>query len=253
MKLFGLTDKGKTRAENQDTFRIEELSEKVSLCTVCDGMGGANAGDQASMLAVYVYNTTVIQVLKKHSDEEFVPSISPQQLRRLFMSAVSRANTAVFEKSKTSPLLEGMGTTLVSALVTPEAIYALNVGDSRMYGSKDGTLEQITKDHSYVQYLVDEGVIEPDKAANHPKKNIITRAVGTNDYTEADYYEIPCDKYDKILLCSDGLSNFVSDEEINEIIKLDVAEAVHRLIERANENGGGDNITAVLVSLREVE
>lgn len=253
MKLFGLCDKGKTRAVNQDSFRIEELSDSVCLCTVCDGMGGANAGDKASTLAVYVYNTTVIQVLKKHSDENYVPSINDMQMRRLFLSAVSRANAVIFEKSKSSPEFEGMGTTLVSALVTPNNIYAVNVGDSRMYGLKDGELEQITKDHSYVQYLVDEGVIEPEQASNHPKKNIITRAVGTNDYTEADFFVIEREKYDKLLLCSDGLSNYVKDSEICEILKDEVGNAVHRLIETANENGGGDNITAVAVCLKECE
>ncbi len=248
MRSFGLTDVGRSRIMNQDSFRVDEISDSKVLCTVCDGMGGANGGNEASRLAVNMFCTVLLDVFKRHD----ISTFNKQQIRRLFLSAVSAANTEVFNKSNSDPMLDGMGTTLVSALITEDAIYAVNVGDSRLYGLSGGELKQLSKDHSYVQYLVDEGVIKPEEAKTHPQKNIITRAIGTADFVQADFFEFYRSDYDALLLCSDGLSNYVSIDKITEIIisRDSVEDRVHKMIEGANEGGGGDNITVVLTDLK---
>ncbi len=248
MRSFGLTDIGRSRVMNQDSFRIDDISDTVMLCTVCDGMGGANGGNEASELAVNTFNSMLLDVFKRHGLE----NLTKQQIRRLFLTASAAANTEVFNKSHSDPSLEGMGTTLVSTLITPDKIYALNVGDSRLYGVVDGEMRQLTKDHSYVQYLVDEGVIKPEEAASHPNKNVITRAIGTSDFVQADYFEFGTSDYSSLMLCSDGLSNYVSSADmLCTVLSDESAESrVHKLIDSANEGGGGDNITVVLVDLR---
>ncbi len=252
MKSYGLTDVGRTRATNQDSFRIDKLSDSSVLCTVCDGMGGANGGNEASEIAVNVFNTHVLGSLEQ---QHGIVNLNKSQIRRMLMSAIDAANTSVFNKSNSDPMLYGMGTTLVSALITEEFIYAVNVGDSRIYGQNEGELIQLSKDHSYVQYLVDEGVIRPEDAENHPQKNIITRAIGTTNYVQADYFEFYTNDFKKLLLCSDGLSNYASNSDITEIIiSADgLEERVHKLIEGANNGGGGDNITAVLTDINAKE
>ena len=254
MQFFGKSDTGIKRKENQDSFRTEQLYENAILCLVCDGMGGANGGSIASSLACKDF---VNHIKKKLSDikqqgqmrfDGMNPEIEKHLLRSLTLT-----NTAVYKRAVKEKQLEGMGTTMVCALIMEDKLYVANVGDSRLYFINNECITQLTKDHSYVQTLIDLGQITPEEAVNNPHKNIITKAIGTQKKLEPDIYyknlsETDCDT---ILMCSDGLTNFVSDEEIHSILKehTDLEKACDSLISKANENGGGDNITAILIKL----
>ena len=246
MKYGGKTDVGKKRKNNQDSYAV--FSKDGYFCAVvCDGMGGAKGGNVASGLAVKTFAT----VIKKAFSNENADNFNETAIRMLLKDALDAANDAVYRKSLTDPELEGMSTTLVAAMVCLCGTYAVNVGDSRLYRQIDSTVEQISKDHSFVQYLIEKGEIKPEEAANHPKKNIILRALGVNEHVDGDYYRI--DSYHRILLCSDGLTNHVSDARIGEIMSGSyIAKPpsykvrVERLVTEANEGGGLDNITAVL-------
>ena len=246
MKYCGKTDIGIKRLNNQDSYAV--FSKNNYFCAiVCDGMGGAKGGNIASGLAVKTFASTVKSAFSERNADDF----NEAEIKALLRTALNNANTAVYNKSLTDSELEGMGTTLVVALVCLCGTFALNVGDSRIYRQYDGTTQQISKDHSFVQYLLDKGEITQQEAENHPYKNIILRALGVNEHIEGDYYRI--DRYERILLCSDGLTNHVTDERIGEIIsgaystkKPSYKTRVERLIDEANVGGGLDNITAVL-------
>ena len=250
MFFFGKSDIGKRRSTNQDCFNITSLSDGSFLCTVCDGMGGANGGNIASEIASNVYTSYI----KEHIEDE------SENKQELIFRAIVEANSAVFKKASSDEVLNGMGTTLVSALIDKNGNATIvNVGDSRMYMLYDDDLDQLTHDHSYVQMLVDMGQITKEEAATNPRRNILTRAVGTEKVIEVDItsMEIPeGDVY--FLLCSDGLYNFVSEDSMKNIMRAplegfdddydaELSQKVKTLIDRANENGGGDNITIILV------
>ncbi len=247
MKYGGKTDVGVKRKNNQDSYAV--FSKSGYFCAiVCDGMGGANGGNIASGLAVKTFAACVKKGFSLKNADDF----NEFEIKRLLKSAVNEANLAVYAKSFTSPELEGMGTTLVAVIGCLCGTFAVNVGDSRLYRQLDGIFQQVSNDHSFVQYLIDKGDLKPEDAANHPNKNIILRAIGVNEMVEGDYFRI--DSYDRILLCTDGLTNHVSNSRISEIIS---GEYTHKpttlkmradaLINEANEGGGLDNITAVLI------
>ena len=247
MKYGGKTDVGIKRKNNQDSFAV--FSKSGYFCAiVCDGMGGANGGNIASGLAVKTFASYIKKGFTIKNPDDF----NEFEIKRLLRSAVNEANAAVFSKSLTSPELEGMGTTLVAVIGCLCGTFAVNVGDSRLYRQLDGTLQQVSTDHSFVQYLIDKGDLSPEDAVNHPNKNIILRAIGVNEMVEGDYFRI--DNYDRILLCTDGLTNHVSDNKISEIISGEFSfksttlkMRADALINAANEGGGLDNITAVLI------
>ena len=257
MFFYGTTDIGKKRVVNQDNFHIKEYSEDVTVAVVCDGMGGAKGGGVASSLAVSAFigklDESADVLIQHHSDENADELISD-----VLIGAVEYANTAVFTSAGTSSELTGMGTTLVCALVTPKRIYAVNVGDSRMYTCNKDAISQVTKDHSYVQYLVDIGKLSPKKAKKSNQRNIITRAVGTEADVEADLYTLARTESDKqsfILLCSDGLTNLVEPREILAGLKIHgnvsadaLKKAATRFVSLATERGGSDNITVVILA-----
>ena len=257
MFFYGTTDIGKKRVVNQDNFRIKEYSKDVTVAVVCDGMGGAKGGGVASSLAVSAFigklDESADVLTQRHSDENADELISD-----VLIGAVECANTAVFTSAGTSNELTGMGTTLVCALVTPKRIYAVNVGDSRMYTCNRDAISQVTKDHSYVQYLVDIGKLSPKKAKKSNQRNIITRAVGTEVDVEADLYTLTrtdADKQSFILLCSDGLTNLVEPREILAGLRFHgnvsgdaLKKAATRFVSLANERGGSDNITVVILA-----
>ena len=254
MQFFGKSDTGMKRRENQDSFATEQLYNDAVLCLVCDGMGGANGGQTASGLAV---STFVKQVKKRLVDFESKNQLrfggEDSEIEGILKKSVTAANSAVYRKANKDKELAGMGTTLVSALIIDSCMYVTNVGDSRLYLVTDEEIKQLTRDHSYVQTLIDMGQITPEEAAFNPHKNIITKAIGTQKKEEPDI--IFCDLLESkpkyVLLCSDGLTNFVDNATIHSIILQGSSpeDTCTKLIDKANENGGGDNITAVLIEL----
>lgn len=239
MKAFALTDVGKNRVTNQDYVycKADAVGNLPNVFIVADGMGGHKAGDVASVSAVDA-------VLKSISESNKKDVIS------IIEEAISIANKTLYAKSKTNEEWAGMGTTLVFATVLQDTLYVANVGDSRLY-LIDDEIHQITRDHSYVEEMVSIGEIDKSEARTHAKRNIITRAIGVEEKTTADFFEVQIKKGDKILMCSDGLTNMVEDKEILSIImeKDDLEESVHKLIDVANENGGKDNIAVLIAEL----
>lgn len=247
MKYSGKSDVGAKRANNQDSYAV--FSKHNYFCAiVCDGMGGAKGGNVASGLAVKTFASVIKSGFSTRNADDF----SEGDIKILLRRALESANDAVFNKSMLDPELEGMGTTLVAVLICLCGTFAVNVGDSRLYRQLDGAIQQISKDHSFVQFLIDKGEITPEEAASHPNKNIILRALGVNEHIEGDYYRI--DNYERILLCTDGLTNHVNDARIGKIASGEFStkptsykERVEALIYEANVGGGLDNITAVLL------
>jgi len=242
MQAWGLTDVGMVRAENQDAFVIQNLSDSCLLAIVCDGMGGASSGDIASRLA--------LQVFARYVSEEWNADMTGVDLCQLLCQGVEQANAAVFAHAETRAEYRGMGTTLVAALVCETAAYVVNVGDSRAYSIGESGIAPITVDHSLVQILLNRGELTPEEARTHPDRNLITRAVGTEAHVSADAYEVPSESWEALLLCSDGLTNLVADQEILfEIAHGETkADCCHRLLQIAKNRGAPDNVTAVLVT-----
>lgn len=237
MKAFSKTDKGKRREMNQDYVYTSQsqLGNLPNLCILADGMGGHNAGDYASRYTV----ETIVDVIEKDNDVEPV---------NIIRNAIQEANHAILEKAKTDIDLEGMGTTVVAATVIGNELCVANVGDSRLYVIGDN-IQQITRDHSYVQEMVRRGELDEKDARVHPDRNIITRAVGGGNPLEIDFFEVELKESDRVLMCSDGLTDMIEDAEIFRILKEkeSTEEGIECLIETANENGGNDNITVVVI------
>ena len=243
MKAFGMTDKGLIRHENQDHFRIEYPGDKT-LLIVCDGMGGAKGGATASELACKALLSNLTLALSKLAGEEDAT---------LMTEAVSYANLAVYEKSRTGDECEGMGTTLVSAMVTGSRCSVVNVGDSRAYHFRDGACTQITRDHSLVEELVSLGELSRDSEDYKKRKNILTRAVGIESTVRIDLFDEELRNGDYLLMCSDGLSNMVDDDEIVSTVTGtgSVIYKANELVRKANQNGGTDNIAVILIRFTE--
>lgn len=240
MKAFSITDVGMKRTVNQDYLFCNENAVGVfpNLFIVADGMGGHKAGDYASSLCVH----TVVE------------SIRNSQLKTpigVLEEAIQNANETLFQEAAKNSELEGMGTTFVAAVIYDKNLYVANIGDSRLY-LINNKITQITEDHSLVEAMVKTGEIEKAEARFHPNKNIITRALGTNKKVIADYFEVQLEEKDNILLCSDGLSTMLEDEEMKEIVGQypeDIQKAASKLVEKANENGGKDNIAVIIVQV----
>lgn len=237
MRAFSRTDTGRRRQMNQDYMYTSEVpvGNLPNLYVLADGMGGHNAGDYASRYTV----ETIVQSVQGSRETSPVT---------ILQNAIRKANWAVVEKSQTDIDLEGMGTTVVAATVNGMELCVANVGDSRLYIAGRRHLEQITKDHSYVQEMVRRGELLPEAARMHPDRNIITRAVGGGPEIAVDFFEIELREDDRILMCSDGLTDMIEDEEIFEIINTGTNEEdiVDLLVKRANRYGGNDNITVIL-------
>lgn len=238
MESFSITDVGMKRKMNQDYVFCEQnpVGSLPNLFIVADGMGGHNAGDFASKFCVE-------NVVKYISKSKITSPI------RLFEDAIKSTNHLLNKEAQSNPSLEGMGTTFVVATIIDNIMYVANVGDSRLYLIQDG-IKQITRDHSLVEEMVKNGEIKRSEARFHPNKNIITRALGANEEVVPDFFEVTLQANDMILMCSDGLSNMIDDDELYEIIisrRDRVKNAVRTLIEKANDYGGKDNITAIVV------
>jgi len=245
MNLYGLTDIGLVRKNNQDSYAIRIIDEDLAIAVVCDGMGGAQAGNVASAVAVEAFSAALEDSCKQ--------GLPPDRERKeeLLRAACKTANTTVYELSVSNPEYEGMGTTLVGALILSHEIYIVNVGDSRCYIYTDGGLQQVTSDHSLVQALVDCGDITPEEARTHPKKNLITRALGTEDTIRSDVFQLERRPGDIMLLCSDGLSNIITEDVLaQELSAMTSCENSSRnLLSLAVEQGAPDNVTVVLAQL----
>ena len=243
MQSWGLSDQGCVRQQNQDAYQIVQLDRNSQLCVVCDGMGGAKSGNIASSLAVDVFTQEVRRC--------WTPSMDQQKIDQMLRSAVKLANFTVFDQSQQFEEFDGMGTTLVSALVRSRHATIINVGDSRAdLINKDG-IRQVTTDHSLVQMMVERGELTPERARTYPGKNFITRAIGTEPMVECDLFHLEVAKGDFLLLCSDGLSNMMDDQEI-------LFEVVHgvnrqfccqRLLDIAKNRGAPDNVTSILIMI----
>lgn len=237
MKACAMTDTGRVRSANQDYVfsSIEPVGVLPNLFLVADGMGGHQAGDYASRFIA----ENLVAHFKTAKDTGTVAVLK---------DGIEKVNQLLYQESKKKPELKGMGTTLVAAVVEDSTMYVANVGDSRLYLIRN-QLKQITRDHSYVEELVSLGQLERGSKDYREKKNIITRAVGTEDKLEIDFFEVSLEPGDYILLCSDGLSNMLEDAEIEEIIcsELELPEKAEKLITVANDNGGKDNIAVVLM------
>ena len=239
MTYAGKTDIGLHRKQNQDAFAVKKIHKSV-LGVVCDGMGGMQCGDIASKLAIETFVDYMSDALKDNSTEDEIVSALTE--------ATSAANSKVLDYSVRNNLYYGMGTTLVSFLKKEETLYVLNVGDSRCYALNGGELIRITKDHSYVQQLIDRGVLTEEAAEFHPEKSVITRSIGTESYVRPDIFIK--EGFDALLLCSDGLTRCVKEEKIKEIIQNgnnDADRICADLIEAAKAGGGFDNITVVVL------
>lgn len=244
MNSYGVTDRGKVRAENQDSFVIEWIESKECLtAVVCDGMGGANAGSLASTLA----SKSFIFYL----DERISASRSKNpDIKRHLNNACRKANDLVYSYSFFSSNYTGMGTTLVGAAMMGNQAFLVNVGDSRGYWLGKKKIVQITKDHSYVQTLIDKGILTPEQAARHPQKNSIMRALGVDEQVECDLFVQKMAKGDRILLCTDGLSNFLTESEILKLAQTykTPEDLAKNLVKSALNAGANDNVTAVVLA-----
>lgn len=238
IRTFSMTDIGRKRKVNQDyAYTSEEpIGNLPNVFIVADGMGGHNAGDYASKVTV---ETLVAQIASSFEKNPV----------RILGKAIEAANRLIFRKAHENPDLEGMGTTVVAATCMGRFLQVANVGDSRLYVVSREKITQITRDHSLVEEMVRMGGIARDEARNHPDKNIITRAVGVNDTVEVDFFTVELSEGDMVLICSDGLTNMLEDEKICMILSGagDIADKTRELVDAANENGGRDNITVIVI------
>ena len=241
MRMASKTDIGRQRNSNQDSYAVGELPGEAVWAVVCDGMGGANGGSVAS--------ATAVMSISEQISSAYRPGMGSNSIRNMLQSAVSGANLTVFDMSKSIKTLAGMGTTVVTCMLVDSVAHIVHAGDSRAYLLSKGKLTQITRDHSIVQSMIESGHLTEEQARVHPRKNVITSALGVDETLEMDYDEVELKRNEAIFICTDGLTNYLETDEILEIINsTGFYECPDALIERANENGGGDNITVVLIA-----
>lgn len=236
MKVYGKSDIGMVRSMNQDYmfYSTEPVGLLPNLFIVADGMGGHKAGDYASRLSVEKF-------------VEYVRNAGAQVPIRVVDDGIRYVNGLVLSEAQSNPDFSGMGTTFVAAFIKDKTLFVANIGDSRLY-LIDSDITQVTEDHSYVGAMVRAGELTKAEASRHPDKNIITRAIGAAKEPKVDFFEVDLEKHDRILMCTDGLTNMVSDEDILDIVESEyIGDVVDILIDEAKENGGSDNITAIVI------
>lgn len=240
MKVYSKTDIGPVRKENQDKAAFTVISVDCAWAVICDGMGGVRGGKVASTIAV----EHISEVISR----EFNVAMSDEELGDMLIKAVDQANSIIFQTSRRLPELTGMGTTCDLVFIRSGSAFIAHVGDSRTYSVRGDMILQLTEDHSWVQKMVELGELTPEEAAVHPNKNIITRALGVAADVDIDFIEAEFIEGDSIVICSDGLSNFVSKEDIvNSVATLKGDLLVDTLVEMAKVNGGNDNITVTVM------
>lgn len=243
MQYWASTDLGAVRPQNQDAYQVEKIDKNTLLCVVCDGMGGAKAGNVASTLAAEAFT--------KEVKRAWSSDLTGDRLEQMLRGAVKLANFTVYDQAQQCEDYSGMGTTLVAALIHGKKATVVNVGDSRAYFITADGIRQITTDHSLVQMMIARGELTPEKAKRYPGKNLITRAIGTEEQVECDVFSLNVGKENCILLCTDGLSNLMDDQEILFEIAYsqDRGNCCERLLDIAKKRGAPDNVTSVLVAL----
>lgn len=240
IKAYARTDKGNVRENNEDYFYISNSLDEVQLYLLADGMGGYNGGEIASKLAV--------QTAKNYIENNFKDiEKDKDSIIQLLGSSMEYANMVVYEKSKETPELQGMGTTLEICLIYNNKAYIGHVGDSRIYRVRKQFIRKLTQDHSYVQKLVKEGTITKEQAEHHPQKNMLMKALGCNAFVEPDVMVKGFLKDDIMIMCSDGLSNLVDQETIYEMSSKNIEQGTKDLVQLAKDRGGYDNITVVII------
>lgn len=243
MQYWALTDTGVARSQNQDAYQIVSLDKNTLLCVVCDGMGGAKSGNVASTLAADVFTQEV--------KRSWVPDMDPETLDRMLGGAVKLANFTVYDQARQFEDFNGMGTTLVALLIQGRKATIVNVGDSRAYLIDSDGIKQVTTDHSLVQMMIARGELAPEKAKYYPGKNLITRAIGTEPQVVCDVFHRKVEKGACFLLCTDGLSNLMDDQEILfEVVHCqDKAQCCEQLLDIVKKRGAPDNVTSILVTV----
>ncbi len=239
MKGIGFTKVGSRHSVNEDAYRSVKINDKTAICIVCDGVGGEKAGEVAS-------NITCDEILKVFADN-FKDTIDSVKMKNLLINAVKRANTVIRSKSAERAEYNRMGTTVVVAVVFDKTLFVVNAGDSRAYLIRNNEINQITKDHTMVQFLLDKGEITKSEAENYPEKNIITRAVGAGDDIELDFYIEDLENNDSIILCSDGYYKRLEEDEITTGVD---QSTIEELINMSISRGTTDDITVILVKIQ---
>ena len=240
IKVFSKSDIGLVRKSNEDACRCGVFSGNAAWAVVCDGMGGVNGGNIASSLAVQEISAALLSGYRD--------GMTGDDIRSLLAAAIIRANEAVHETAGSNTALTGMGTTVVAAIVSGGTVHVAHAGDSRAYLIAGGEIRQLTTDHSVVQEMVEKGDLTAQQAKKHPQKNIITRALGVEPSIHIDYNETSAPKGSRLLICTDGLTNYVDEDNILALSeKLDEKQLTEKLIELAKAGGGGDNITVAIL------
>ena len=243
LEIATATDSGMVRSHNEDSIAADQ---EVGLAVLADGMGGYNAGEVASGIAVELIRAETKKVLAGKKPEE----LNGRSAEQLITDHATRANAAIYQASQSQPQYSGMGTTLVVALWHDNHVSVGHVGDSRLYRLRDGVLEQVTRDHSLLQEQIDSGMITKEQARHSQNKNLVTRAVGIDPEVETEVHTYPVRPGDIFLLCSDGLNDMVTDEDIQltlASLQANLPLAAQQLVQRANDNGGRDNVSVILV------
>lgn len=241
MKIVAKTDIGKVRSSNQDSYAAGELPNGVAWAVVCDGMGGNAGGNIAS--------STAVKMISEQITSCYRDGMSTSSIKNILVTAITNANISIFDMSQANEELRGMGTTVVAAIVKNNTVCIAHAGDSRVYLISHCGITQLTKDHSVVQAMVETGELTPAEAKVHPRKNLITRALGVDENIQVDFCEESINNDEVLLMCTDGLTNYVEADDIYNITRGGkYYEFADKLVELANSNGGGDNITVVVVA-----
>ncbi len=241
MRIFGASHPGRVRASNQDAYLCGKLTENTAFAVVCDGMGGANGGNIASSIAMRSIADRLV--------DDYRENATPEAVRELLEDAIHEANGEVFRTAREDTALFGMGTTVVAAIATSEAVYIAYVGDSRAYIITPREITQVTRDHSVVQDMLDKGQITEEEAQTHPQKHFLTRALGVEADLECAFTRVAFPDNGTLLICTDGLSNLVPAEMIQSLVRTFATQDIPmKLITTANLAGGSDNITVVAVA-----
>ncbi len=248
MQVFGMSDVGMKRSLNEDNF-IANVYNGTAVAVVCDGMGGANAGEVASRIACRKFISEILPQIENIKSTVTDESEFILRMDRAIISSTDASNAQVYQTAKEDDALDGMGTTLSGCIVHGENVWTFNVGDSRVYSVNDGGVRQLTVDHSFVQALLDDGKITEEEARQHPNRNLILRALGVTRTVECDISHFK-NNGGYYLVCSDGMSNYYDEKEFYKTVTNDddaLSDKVQSLIRLANSKGGADNITAVLI------